>query len=188
MSCFQSGSSAMERRIGSRQLVAKGLRFKLAEISADCVFLDALATAVSAPCPCCGTSSRRIQSRHLRQAADLPIAGRWVIRRLTVRRYLCAAAFADRLMMPVRNDALLRVVGRRNEKPGDKPAIIGIDDVAFRRGQRCGTMSTRPLALDRKHQSSLSRRCSHTHVADPKDGWQRYHRSEASDPCRTAPG
>ena len=38
-----------------------------------------------------------------------------------------AAAFADRLMMPVSNDTLLRVVRRRTEQPRDKLAIIGID-------------------------------------------------------------
>ncbi len=47
-----------------------------------------------------------------------------------------AAAFAERLMMPVSNDTLLRVVRRRTEQPRNELAIIGIDDFAFRRGQR----------------------------------------------------
>ncbi|MER8563187.1 hypothetical protein [Mesorhizobium sp. M0578] len=38
-----------------------------------------------------------------------------------------AAAFADRLMVPVSNDTLLRIVRRRTEPPRDKLAIIGID-------------------------------------------------------------
>lgn len=49
--------------------------------------------------------------------------------------------FADRLMMPVSNDTLLRVVRRRTEQPRDKLAIIGIDDFAFRRGQRYARLS-----------------------------------------------
>lgn len=121
----------------------------------------------------------------MRQAADLPIAGRRVVLRVTVRRFWCdavlcrrrifaerfganilaplsrrtgrfetimhhlglvlggrpAAAFADRLMMPVSNDTLLRVVRLRTEQPRDKLAIVGIDDFAFRRGHRCGRLS-----------------------------------------------
>jgi hypothetical protein len=44
-----------------------------------------------------------------------------------------AAAFAERLMVPVSNDTLLRVVRRWAEQPRDKLSIIGIDDFAFRR-------------------------------------------------------
>lgn len=51
-----------------------------------------------------------------------------------------AAAFADRLMMPVSNDTLLRVVRRRTTDQTDELSIIGIDDFAFRRGQTYGTI------------------------------------------------
>ena len=52
-----------------------------------------------------------------------------------------AASLARRLMLPVSKDTLLRVVRRR--ATGDtqaKPRIIGIDDWAWRRGQRYGTL------------------------------------------------
>ncbi|WP_246684636.1 ISL3 family transposase [Mesorhizobium sp. B2-7-1] len=179
------------------------------------MFLDVRAAAVSATCPCCGTCSRRTQSRYIRQVADLPIAGRRVILRVTVRRFWCdavlcrrrillsalatmywlrcregpdvstlssitwdwrwggrpAAAFADRLMMPVSNDTLLRVVRRRSEQPRDKLAIIGIDDFAFRRGQRYGTIvcdleRRRPVTLlpDREQATSQAWLAGHPSI------------------------
>ena len=86
----------MGRRFGSTRLAPAGLVIEHAEIDTDCVFLDVRASAVSAMCPCCGTCSRRIQSRYLRQAADLPIAGRRVVLRVTVRRFWCDAVLCRR--------------------------------------------------------------------------------------------
>ncbi|MFD1984514.1 transposase family protein [Mesorhizobium newzealandense] len=181
---FREGISVMQRRFGSTRLALAGFVVGHAEIGTDCVFLDVRVAAASATCPCCGTSSRRTQSRYLRQAADLPIAGRRVVLRVTVRRFWCdavlcrrrifaerfgaavlaplsrktgrletivhhlglalggrpAAAFAERLMMPVSNDTLLCVVLRRTEQPRNRLSFIGIDDFAFRRGQRYGTI------------------------------------------------
>jgi transposase len=51
-----------------------------------------------------------------------------------------AANFARRLMLPVSNDTLLRVVRRRGRSPVVPPNVIGIDDWAWRRNQRYGTL------------------------------------------------
>ena len=51
-----------------------------------------------------------------------------------------AASFARRLSMPVSNDTLLRAVRRHGSPSFPPPAIIGIDDWAWRRNQRYGTL------------------------------------------------
>jgi len=51
-----------------------------------------------------------------------------------------AASFARRLMLPVSNDTLLRVVRRRGTRGFIPPTVIGIDDWAWRRNQRYGTI------------------------------------------------
>ena len=47
-----------------------------------------------------------------------------------------AAGFAERPMLPVSKDTLLRVVRRRSRPPSDPLRVIGIDDWAWRRNHR----------------------------------------------------
>lgn len=83
-----------------------------------------------------------------------------------------AAAFAARLMMPVSNDTLLRAVRRRSAPQHDELSVIGIDDFAFRRGQRYGTIvcdleRRRPVTLlpDREQDTSRIWLAQHPSVA-----------------------
>ena len=63
-----------------------------------------------------------------------------------------AASFARRLMVSVSNDTLLRVVRRRGCSPFAPPSVIGIDDWAWRRNQRYGTII---CDLERRRPVSL---------------------------------
>lgn len=83
-----------------------------------------------------------------------------------------AAAFANRLMVPVSNDTLLRVVRRRIVEPNDELSVIGIDDFAFRRGQTYGTIvcdleRRRPVTLlpDRALDTSRAWLAAHPSIS-----------------------
>ena len=63
-----------------------------------------------------------------------------------------AAAMTRRLMLPVSNDTLLRSVRRHGKAPLVPPDVIGIDDWAWKRNQRYGTIicdleRRKPIAL-----------------------------------------
>src|SRR5258707_8905808 len=51
-----------------------------------------------------------------------------------------AASFARRLMLPVSNDTLLRIVRRRTRVPSEPLNVVGIDDWAWRRNHRYGSI------------------------------------------------
>lgn len=91
-----------------------------------------------------------------------------------------AAGFAKRLMVPVSNDTLLRVVRRKAQVSSEMLTVIGIDDFAWRRNHRYGTIvcdlerrRTVTLLPDREPATSeawLRRHSSITVVARDRGG------------------
>jgi transposase len=55
----------------------------------DEVTITVRAASPTAPCPCCGTISKRVQSRYRRTLRDLPASGRPVHLNVCVRRFFC---------------------------------------------------------------------------------------------------
>ena len=165
-------------------LVPVGLIVESVAHFEDAILVTARAGIQVATCPLCGSPSRRVHSRYVREVSDLPCSGRSVRLRVVTRRFYCdmshcrrrifaerfdktvllvrsrrtsrlecvvhhlglalggrpAASFAKRLMLPVSNDTVLRVV-RARACPRTEPLnVVGIDDWAFRRNHSYGTI------------------------------------------------
>ena len=138
----------MHQRFYASNLVPRGFAVDDTAMDGTTALITVRAAAKANVCPGCGTRSERVHSRYCRRLADLPIAGHPVRLMLRARRFYCnadlcgrpAASFARRLMMPVSKDTLLRVVRRRGRPRFAPPTVIGIDDWAWKRNQRYGTL------------------------------------------------
>jgi transposase len=102
--------------------------------------------------------SRRIFAERL--SAAVPVRKRRTVRLAEVQRSLVLASggepgsrLAGLLAMPVSGDTLLRLIRAVPVEPGPPARIIGIDDWAWRRGRRYGTLivdlerANRPIDL-----------------------------------------
>ena len=79
-----------------------------------------------------------------------------------------AASFAKRLMVPVSNDTLLRVVRRHAGTPSEPLSVVGIDDWAFRRNHRYGS-----IVCDLERRLGGARRRQPEHASAHEQGQER---------------
>ena len=146
------------RRTSFQRVSTAGLVIDRIALEADRMFITAHPSAADAGCPDFGLVSTRIHSRYERRLLDLPSHGHAVHLRVQVRRFrygnvVCprqifgeplaenvAPRGARRLMLPVSRGTLLRVVRRRAMPTKTDVRVLGIDNFAWKRGQRYGTL------------------------------------------------
>src|SRR6266567_1224528 len=171
-------------------------------------------TLPTAACPCCGTISKRVQSRYRRTLHDLPISGRFVRLIVEVRRFFCKKStcarkiFAEQLPVLCRphaqrtkrlqetlcllglavggqagedigceqgmsgsRDTILRLVRKFELPAAQEPRVIGLDDCAWKRRRRYGTLicdleQCRPIDLlpDRRVETVSAWLQAHPHI------------------------
>ena len=126
----------------------------LTAITLDCegVFLHAEATAESARCPLCDSSSRRVHSWYVRQVADLPCAGRRVRLRLQVRRFRCETPDCPRQIFAERLAPFLAPWARMTTRLSQAVAVVGLatcGELGARLGERLG-IQTSPTTILRR--------------------------------------
>ena len=171
-------------------------------------------TLPTATCPCCGTISKRVQSRYRRTLHDLPMSGRLVRLIVEVRRFFCKKStcarkiFAEQLPALCRphaqrtkrlqealcrlgiavggqagedigseqglsgsRDTILRLVRKFELPAAQEPRVIGLDDWAWKRRHRYGTLicdleQKRPIDLlpDRRAETVSAWLQAHPHI------------------------
>jgi transposase len=144
----------MQRALRPSALVPRGFDVESALCDGNMTVITVRPTSGTSLCPGCGASSRRIHSRYQRRLTDLPLAGRQVRLMVVARRFRCDTVLCGRRIFTERfNDGALApwarrtarldlvvVVRRRGCSPFAAPSVIGIDDWAWRRNQRYGTI------------------------------------------------
>jgi transposase len=115
------------------------------DVNVEIVRVDAQSTAEGAACPGCRTWSRRVHGSYLRFPADVPSAGRSVVLRLRVRRFVCQNSACVRGTFVEQIPGLTRRHGQRTERLRATLAAIGLA-LAGRAGARLARVFGVPVS------------------------------------------
>lgn len=131
----------MVRPLPPARLLPIGLRIVHMAADRDSLSLLAEPETTSARCPLCGSPSKRVHSRYVRTASDLPwrgIAVRLVVR---VRRFFCDKASCERKIFCER---LPEIAARARKTARLERALVAI---AFELGGEAGARLARELGM-----------------------------------------
>jgi hypothetical protein len=79
----------------------------------------------SACCPQCGHPSERVHGTYRRAVADLPCAGRQVLLRLSVRKFVCATKSCSQKIFTERLDSLVQSYARMTNRLAQTLQTLG---------------------------------------------------------------
>jgi transposase len=116
-------------------------------------------TLPTATCPCCGTISKRVQSRSRRTLHDLPVSGRLVRLIVEVRRFFCKKSTGARKIFAELLPALCRPHAQRTKRLQEALCRLGLaggGQAGEERGSEQGMSGSRDTLLRLVRKSELS--------------------------------
>ena len=111
--CSPKGISAMSINFRISALDLVGLIVESVAQLDDSILVTARAGIPVARCPLCGSPSRRVHSRYVREVSDLPCSGRSVRLRVVIRRFRCDTQHCRRRIFAERFEKTVLLVRSR---------------------------------------------------------------------------
>jgi transposase len=130
----------------------EGLRISDLTVADTLVIIQVFSTHPLACCPDCGHLSSRVHSRYVRTVGDLPCAGRQIVLKLTVRKFLCPAPDCPRTMFTERLPDLVQSYARVTNRLREALVALGLAtsaEVSERVAPSLGMMVSAPTLLRR---------------------------------------
>ena len=109
---------------------------------------------VSAQCPRCGTSTKKVHSRYVRRLADLPWHGVPVVVRLQTRRFFCVGPGCQRKVFTEPLPGTVARYGRRSCRSGEALRCLTLalgGRAGARLAESLGLLASRSTLLRRLH-------------------------------------